>query len=121
MKDLKVHTALEALLPKGGKVKIDSAQFTLNVTMPNGSTENEIDAAGKKVMEYLVQNQLDRKMDKRYKHGMRPFSIREYARLQGVPDDYKFPERRSSYRLIGNGVAVPVGKWCGEQAMKYFN
>lgn len=60
-------------------------------------------------------------VDKNSKHGIRPFSIKEYARLQGVPDDYVFPEKRSSYKLIGNGVPVPMGKWCGEQAMKYFN
>lgn len=60
-------------------------------------------------------------IDRKAKHGVRPFTIKEYARLQGVPDDYVFPEKRSSYKLIGNGVAVPMGKWCGEQAMKYFN
>ena len=59
--------------------------------------------------------------DKNYKHGYRPFSVREYARLQGVPDDYKLENKRSSYKIIGNGVAVPMGRWCGEQAMKYFN
>lgn len=59
--------------------------------------------------------------DKNSKHGVRPFTIREYARLQGVPDDYVFENKMSSYRLIGNGVAVPLGRWIGEQAMKYFN
>lgn len=59
--------------------------------------------------------------DKNYKHGLRPFTIREYARLQGVPDDYHFTNQRISYRLIGNGVAVPMARWIGEQAMKYFN
>lgn len=59
--------------------------------------------------------------DKNSPHGVRPFTIREYARLQGFPDDYKFENKLSSYRLIGNAVAVPMGKWVGEQAMKYFN
>lgn len=59
--------------------------------------------------------------DRAFKHGLRPFSIREYARLQGFPDDYFFPNKRSSYRLIGNAVAVDMGRWIGEQAMKYFN
>jgi DNA (cytosine-5)-methyltransferase 1 len=59
--------------------------------------------------------------DKNSRYGLRPFSVREYARLQGVPDDYHFENTRDSYRIIGNGVAVPVGRWCGEQAMKYFN
>lgn len=59
--------------------------------------------------------------DKSSKHGIRPFSVREYARLQGFPDDYVFPEKRSSYKLIGNAVAVDMGRWIGEQAIKYFN
>ncbi len=59
--------------------------------------------------------------DKSSKHGLRPFSIREYARLQGFPDDFKFENKLSSYRLIGNAVPVDMGRWVGEQAMKYFN
>ncbi len=59
--------------------------------------------------------------DRKAKHGLRPFSIREYARLQGFPDDYIFPEQRSSYRLIGNAVPVHMGRWAGTEAMKYFN
>jgi DNA (cytosine-5)-methyltransferase 1 len=54
-------------------------------------------------------------------HGVRPFSIREYARLQGFPDDFQFENKRSSYKLIGNAVPVQMGKWVGEVAMKYFN
>ena len=59
--------------------------------------------------------------DRNSKLGYRPFSIREYARLQGFPDDYFFENKRSSYRLIGNAVAVHMGKWVGIEAMKYFN
>jgi len=59
--------------------------------------------------------------DRTVKHGLRPFSIREYARLQGFPDDFKFQNKRSSYRLIGNAVPVPLGRWIGQQALKYFN
>jgi len=60
-------------------------------------------------------------LDSRAKHGVRPFSIREYARLQGFPDDFHFPAKRSSYRLIGNAVPVDMGRWIGEVAIKYFN
>lgn len=59
--------------------------------------------------------------DKDSRHGLRPFSIREYARLQGFPDDFKFENKMSSYRLIGNAVAVDMGRWIGKEAMKYFN
>lgn len=60
-------------------------------------------------------------IDKKSKHGLRPFSVREYARLQGVPDDFKIDNKRSSYRIIGNGVPVAMGRWCGNQTIKYFN
>lgn len=59
--------------------------------------------------------------DKESKYGVRPFSIREYARLQGFPDDFHFESKRSSYKLIGNAVPVHMGNWIGKQAMKYFN
>lgn len=59
--------------------------------------------------------------DKRTKYGVRPFSIREYARLQGFPEDFYFENKRSSYKLIGNAVPVHMGKWVGDVAMKYFN
>lgn len=59
--------------------------------------------------------------DKSSKHGVRPFSIREYARLQGFPDDFIFENKRSSYKLIGNAVPVHMGNWVGKVAMKYFN
>ena len=59
--------------------------------------------------------------DKNTEHGLRPFSIREYARLQGFPDDFHFDQKRSSYRLIGNAVPVQMGEWIGKEAMRYFN
>lgn len=59
--------------------------------------------------------------DRRFKHGVRPFTVREYARLQGFPDDFKFDNNRNSYKLIGNAVAVDMGRWIGTEALKYFN
>jgi DNA (cytosine-5)-methyltransferase 1 len=59
--------------------------------------------------------------DKQSLYGVRPFTIREYARLQGVPEDFHFTNQLSSYKLIGNGVAVPMARWVGKQAVRYFN
>ena len=59
--------------------------------------------------------------DKNFKYGLRPFTIREYARLQGFPDDFIFENKKSSYRLIGNAVPVDMARWVGSVAMKYFN
>lgn len=58
--------------------------------------------------------------DNTTKHGLRPFSVREYARLQGFPDDFYFENKRNSYKLIGNAVPVDMGRWIGEVARKYF-
>ena len=58
---------------------------------------------------------------KSFKYGLRPFLIREYARLQGFPDDFHFENRRSAYKMIGNAVPVDMGKWIGKEVVKYFN
>ena len=59
--------------------------------------------------------------DRRFKHGVRPYSVREYARLQGVPDSFTFAgSPAAAYRMIGNGVSVPVGEWIGRELLRYF-
>lgn len=53
---------------------------------------------------------------------VRPYTVREYARLQGVPDSFTFCGRNNdAYRMIGNGVSVPVGEWIGSAINRYFN
>lgn len=53
---------------------------------------------------------------------IRPYTTREWARLQGFPDDFKFSgSERAIYKQVGNAVAVPMGKWVGEQIKKYFS
>lgn len=59
--------------------------------------------------------------DNRSPVGVRAFTIREYARLQGYPDDYQFPDKVESYKQIGNSVPPHMGRWAGEQLMRYFN
>ncbi|MEK4188070.1 DNA cytosine methyltransferase [Paenibacillus sp. FSL L8-0494] len=52
---------------------------------------------------------------------IRPYSVREYARLQGFPDWFEFAgTENDAYRQIGNAVAVPMGRWAGEAIQKYF-
>jgi len=54
--------------------------------------------------------------------GVRPYSVREYARLQGLPDSFRFSGTdRDAYRMIGNGVSVPVGEWIGRELARYFS
>lgn len=60
--------------------------------------------------------------DKRYPMGVRPYSVREWARLQGLDDSFSFPVSDSAaYRQIGNGVSKPVGTWIGEEMIRYMN
>jgi DNA (cytosine-5)-methyltransferase 1 len=60
--------------------------------------------------------------DAHFPHGVRPYTVREYARLQGVPDTFTFAGgTNNAYRMIGNGVSVPVGEWIGFEMKRYFN
>ncbi len=59
--------------------------------------------------------------DKRRKLGVRPYTVREYARLQGVPDWFQFLcGNCKAYQMIGNGVSIPVGHWIGRELIRYF-
>lgn len=59
--------------------------------------------------------------DTRFPRGVRPYTVREYARLQGVPDAFTFAGgANDAYRMIGNGVSVPVGEWIGSEIKRYF-
>ncbi|WP_348622627.1 DNA cytosine methyltransferase [Paenibacillus polymyxa] len=52
---------------------------------------------------------------------IRPYSVQEYARLQGFPDWFRFAgSDNDAYRQIGNAVAVPMGRWVGKAIIKYF-
>lgn len=49
----------------------------------------------------------------------RPFTIREYARIQSFPDEWQFEGSVSSqYKQIGNAVAVKVAEAIGKQVIK---
>lgn len=52
---------------------------------------------------------------------IRPYTVREWARLQGFPDSFIFYGKdRDAYRQIGNAVPVPMGRWIGNQVKRYF-
>ena len=54
-------------------------------------------------------------------NNIRPYTVREYARLQGFPDWFKFEGTdNDAYRQIGNAVPVPMGHWIGTQIKRYF-
>ena len=60
-------------------------------------------------------------VDKTHPAGVRPYSVREFARLQGVPDWFNFfGTDNQQYKQIGNGVPIPFGIWLGQGINRYF-
>ncbi len=58
--------------------------------------------------------------DARFPLGVRPYTVREYARLQGLPDSFTFPVCDSqAFKQIGNGVSHHVGRWLGLEMKRY--
>ena len=52
----------------------------------------------------------------------RPFTVREYARIQTFPDDWQFAGSiAQQYKQIGNAVPVNLGKEVGYSIVKFLN
>lgn len=52
----------------------------------------------------------------------RPFTVREYARIQTFPDDWKFEgSMAQQYKQIGNAVPVNLGKEVGYSIVNFLN
>lgn len=61
-------------------------------------------------------------VDKKFKFGVRPYSVREFARLQGIPDWFQFNcSDTQAYKMIGNGVPIPIGYWLAKELKNYWN
>ena len=82
------------------------------ITMPDGIAPTCVAHYSKDVSTRLVNDGIQ----------IRPYTPKEYARLQGFPDSFKFAGSNSDiYKQVGNAVAVPMGRWAGKQALKYFS
>lgn len=56
------------------------------------------------------------------REGIRKMTPREWARLQGFPDNFKIVvSDAQAYKQFGNSVAVPAIKSTAEQLIKAFN
>ncbi len=61
-------------------------------------------------------------VDETFSEGVRPYTPREYARLQGFPDSFVFPHAGNEiYKQVGNAVAVDMAEYIGSELINYFN
>lgn len=88
--------------------------------LPIISDPNKGDIAPTCVAHYHKDKSTRLVADKRYPMGVRPYSVREYARLQGLPDSFNFSvSDTEAYKQIGNGVPTVIGRWFGEEITRY--
>ena len=121
----KKRTELKDILEENPQVKITQAIINrMNGKyrdLPIISDPSKNDLAPTCVAHYAKDKSTRLVKDKRFTMGVRPYSVREYARLQGVPDWYQFNcSETAAYRMIGNGVSVHVGEWLGREIKRYF-
>lgn len=59
--------------------------------------------------------------DQRGYKGLRPFTVREYARLMGIPDTFNFANGdTTNYKHIGNAVSPTVARGIAKAVLPYF-
>ena len=67
----------------------------------------------------LTTSPMMKQTDRCHPDESRPFTTREYARIQSFPDDWKFAGTVGAiYKQIGNAVPVNLAKCVGEEMMK---
>lgn len=70
----------------------------------------------------LTTSPAQKQTDRCHPEETRPFTTREYARIQTFPDDWEFKGSMSSiYKQIGNAVPVRLAKSMGEEIIKSIN
>lgn len=108
----------QVTLPAAIKARLNGAYRDLPII----SDPAKGDIAPTCVAHYAKDKSTRLVVDKRFPHGVRPYSVREYARLQGVPDWFTFPvSDTAAYKQIGNGVSKQVGEWIGGEMIRYMN
>ena len=119
------QTSLKSILEKEPQITFPKAIETRMRggyrDLPIVSDPSRGDIAPTCVAHYAKDKSTRLVKDKRFNLGVRPYSVREFARLQGVPDSFEFPvSDTAAYKQIGNGVSVPVGRWIGQEIKRYF-
>ncbi len=116
---------LRQILEKEPEIKIPKSVYTrLNGgyrDMPIISDPERGDIAPTCVAHYSKDKSTRLVVDPNFPMSVRPYTVREYARLQGLADTFIFPVcDTSAYKQIGNGVTRHVGIWAGKELKRYF-
>lgn len=70
----------------------------------------------------LTCNPAQKQTERCHPEETRPFTVREYARIQTFPDDWNFSGSTSEqYRQIGNAVPVNLAKEVGYSLIRFLN
>ena len=112
--------AVIKLVPEGGNWK--SLPIEIQKTAMGGAFESEGGKVGffrrlstKEPSPTVVTSPVQKATMLCHPTENRPLSVKEYARIQGFPDDWKFAGSVSDkYLQIGNAVPIPLGKAIGE-------
>ena len=68
----------------------------------------------------LTCSPAQKQTDRCHPEESRPFTVREYARIQTFPDEWEFAGSvGNQYKQIGNAVPVNLGKAVGESIVKF--
>ena len=103
-------------LPKAIKTRMEGGYRDLPII----SDPQRNDLAPTCVAHYAKDKSTRLVKDRRFPMGVRPYSVREFARLQGLPDTFAFPvSDTAAYRQIGNGVPRHFGIWAGQEMVRY--
>lgn len=108
----------DVTLPKAIKARMNGEYRDLPII----SDPEKNDIAPTCVSHYAKDKSTRLVKDKRFPMGVRPYSVREWARLQGLPDTFKFPvSDTEAYKQVGNGVSVKAAEWVGAEMVRYMN
>ncbi|PCJ32172.1 MAG: DNA (cytosine-5-)-methyltransferase [Gammaproteobacteria bacterium] len=108
----------QVTLPKAIKARMNGEYRDLPII----SDPQKGDIAPTCVAHYAKDKSTRLVKDKRFPMGVRPYSVTEWARLQGLDDSFHFPvSNTAAYKQIGNGVSRQVGEWVGREMIRYMN
>ncbi len=89
--------------------------------LPIISDPNKGDIAPTCMAHYAKDKSTRLVWDERFPMNVRPYSVREWARLQGLEDSFEFPVcDTEAYKQIGNGVPRYIALWAGREIVRYY-